>query len=265
MSWAISIPLYSPIFSEFLFARSDDSMAILRKKCAGMRPVTTPTIGPTAAHILRKSSVFDILCIVVLKISATRAIKATATMTADQSLFLCIANPRLILCPTRRQKRSDLDRHCLAPLFAQITPVVTKSPTRLKSLPSSGILSSQPQLWSRSSRGQHAPRRPPHLGRSAPRSVLRPKPAGEPRTIAGKSGHRTFGEPAGSSTYSLPTSGEGNRRRGVRVSPALSAGLVGDQALCLVEGTLRVLWHRPPAVPHSQQRRWVAGSLELHR
>jgi hypothetical protein len=52
-----------------------------------------------------------------------------------------------------------------------------------------------------------------------PRSVLGPQPNGEPRTTAGRSGHRTFGKTAGRSTYSLLTSGGAAGRSGVRVSP----------------------------------------------
>jgi len=55
------------------------------------------------------------------------------------------------------------------------------------------------------------------------RSVLGPQPKGEPRTTAGRNGHRVFGEAAGRSTYSLLTSGGGDRRSGVRVSPPMAA------------------------------------------
>jgi len=65
-------------------------------------------------------------------------------------------------------------------------------------------------------------------------SVLGPQPTGEPWTTAGRSGHRTFYETAGRSTYNPRTSGGGDRRRGVRASPP---PLVDDRP-----GSIGIAW-----------------------
>ena len=51
------------------------------------------------------------------------------------------------------------------------------------------------------------------------RSVLGPHPTGQQRTTAGRSGHQTFGEPAGRCPYSSVTLYGADGRSGVRVSP----------------------------------------------
>jgi len=91
-----------------------------------------------------------------------------------------------------------------------------------------------------------------------PRSVLGPQPAGERRTTAGKSGHRTFARSAGRSTYSPLTSYGGEGRRGVQVSPPAGASPPGS---CPRDGRYRrmdlTLW------PTWSRRRQVGSIVVL--
>ena len=54
-------------------------------------------------------------------------------------------------------------------------------------------------------------------------SVLGPQSRGKRRTTAGRSGHQGFAETAGRSTYNPLTSHGGDRRCGVRASPAAAS------------------------------------------
>jgi len=84
------------------------------------------------------------------------------------------------------------------------------------------------------------------------RSVLGPQLTGEPWTTVGTSGHQTIGEIAGRSTYSLLTSGGGEKRRGVRVSPPPpSRAWSPTRPLCFVGAATCV--SRPA---RSGSRRW---------
>ena len=74
---------------------------------------------------------------------------------------------------------------------------------------------------------EHLMRRRPDGTGTPGRSVLGPQLAGKRRTTAGRSGHRTLPETAGRFGDGLLTSGSGDDRCGVRVSPPAAASHLG--------------------------------------